>query len=54
MKEFMISQDESGNWIVTNDKLPGFIARGRTQKEAVDKMIAAIKMYFPCGECKGE
>lgn len=54
MKEFIISQDEAGNWLVTSEKLPGFIAKGRTQKEAMDKMIAAFRMYFPCGECKGE
>lgn len=54
MKEFTVSQDENGNWIVTNEKLPGYIAKGRTQKEAINKMVAALKMYFPCGPCKGE
>ncbi len=54
MKEFAVSQDENGTWMVTNEKLPGFIAKGRTQKEAIDKMIRAVKMYFPCGPCKGE
>ena len=38
MKEFIISQDEAGNWLVTSEKLPGFTAKGRTQKEAMDKL----------------
>ncbi len=54
MKEFIISQDENGHWTVTSEKIPGFIARGKTQQEALEKMKAAFRMYFPCGECKGE
>jgi predicted RNase H-like HicB family nuclease len=52
VKEFSVSQDEKGNWIVTSDKIPGFVARGGTQQEAVEKMIKAFRMYYPCGECK--
>ena len=52
MKEFTISQDESGNWIVTSDKIPGFVAKGKTQQEAIEKMKNAFRMYYPCGECK--
>ncbi len=54
MKEFTLSRDESGNWIVTSDKIPGFAAKGKTQQEAIEKMKSAFRMYFPCGECKGE
>jgi predicted RNase H-like HicB family nuclease len=52
MKEFTISQNESGDWIVTSDKLPGFMAKGKTQQEAIEKMKQAFRTYFPCGECR--
>jgi len=54
MKEFTVTQDENGNWIITSEKLPGFVAKGKTQHEALEKMKTAFRMYFPCGECKGE
>ena len=54
MKEFTLSQDERGNWIVTCAKIPGYTARGTTQQEAIEKMKDALRLYFPCGECKGE
>ena len=54
MKEFSVTRDENGTWLITSEKLPGFVAKGKTQKEALDKIIAAVKMYFPCGPCKGE
>ena len=53
MKEFIIYQDETGDWIVKSEKINGFTARGRTMQEAIDKMKQAMKIYFPCGECKG-
>lgn len=53
MKEFNIYQDETGEWIVTSEKITGFTARGRTMQEAIDKMKQAMRVYFPCGECKG-
>ena len=52
MKEFTISQNESGDWIVTSEKLPGFVAKGKTQQEAIEKMKHAFRTYFPCGECR--
>ena len=53
MKEFVIYQDDKGEWIVTSEKIPGFTARGKSQTEALDKMKQAMRVYFPCGECKG-
>lgn len=52
MKELSISEDESGAWIVTSAKIPGFIARGKTQAEALGKMKEAFRIYYPCGECR--
>ncbi|MEN8264597.1 MAG: hypothetical protein ABFR82_14175 [Nitrospirota bacterium] len=53
MKELVLSRNEKGEWIATSEKLPGFIAKGKTQKEAIDKIKRAFTIYFPCGECKG-
>jgi predicted RNase H-like HicB family nuclease len=54
MKELQVYQDDLGEWIVTSDKMPGFLARGKTQKEAVEKMRQAFSVYYPCdsGNCK--
>ncbi|GBE03578.1 hypothetical protein BMS3Abin09_00495 [bacterium BMS3Abin09] len=53
MKEFTVYQNETDEWIVQSKKIPGFSARGRTMQEALDKMKQAMRVYFPCGECKG-
>ena len=54
MKELSLYQDDTGEWIVTSDKIPGFMARGKTQDEAMDKMKQAFSVYYPCdsGNCK--
>jgi len=48
MKELTVYQDDMGEWIVTSGKMPGFMARGKTQKEAVEKMKQAFSVYYPC------
>lgn len=53
MKEFVIYQEESGEWSVKSDKIPGYTARGGTMQEAIGRMKEAMRIYFPCGECKG-
>jgi predicted RNase H-like HicB family nuclease len=53
MKEFVLSQDMDGTWIVTCEKVPGFPARGKTREEAIEKMKQAMRVYFPCGDCNG-
>lgn len=53
MKELLIYQDEDGMWAITSEKIPGFVAKGRTREEALDKMKQAFTVYYPCGdECK--
>ncbi|NOZ70268.1 MAG: type II toxin-antitoxin system HicB family antitoxin [Deferribacteres bacterium] len=52
MKELKISRDENNQWVVASDKMPGFVARGRTLDEAIEKIKKAFNIYFPCGECK--
>jgi len=49
MKKLTVYQDEAGDWIVRCGEIPGFIARGRTQQEAIEKMKQAFSVYFPCG-----
>ncbi|MBI5409900.1 MAG: type II toxin-antitoxin system HicB family antitoxin [Nitrospirae bacterium] len=54
MKELLIYQDDNGEWLATSEKMPGFVARGKTQKEALDKMKKAFSIYYPCAgdNCK--
>ena len=52
MKEFTIYQDDSGNWIAASDKIPGFVAKGKTEQEAVEKIKNAFRVYYPCGDCE--
>jgi predicted RNase H-like HicB family nuclease len=53
MKEIIVSQDENGEWIAKSLRLPGYIARGRTQAEVIHKMRSALLLYFPCADdCK--
>lgn len=53
MKELIISKDENNEWVITSDKIPGFVAKGKTVDEALEKMKKAFNTYFPCGPCKG-
>jgi predicted RNase H-like HicB family nuclease len=54
MKELTVYKGEMGEWIVTSDKMPGFMARGKTPEEAVEKMKRAFTVYYPCdsSNCK--
>ncbi len=54
MKELLIYRDHDGTWVASYDKIPGYKARGDTQQEAVENIKRAIRLYFPCGPCKGE
>jgi predicted RNase H-like HicB family nuclease len=49
MKDLIVYEDESGEWIVQSREIPGFTARGRTQQEALEKMKQAFSVYYPCG-----
>ncbi len=52
MKELKISQDENNEWVIMSDKIPGFVAKGKTVDEAVEKMKKVFNVYFPCSDCK--
>lgn len=48
MREFLIYQDDDGAWVAEAKELPGVHMRGATQKEALEKIQAALKIYYPC------
>lgn len=50
MKELTVCRNESGEWLITCREMPGFVARGKTQQEALEKMKQAFAIYFPCGD----
>ncbi len=50
MKELVLSQDANGDWIAKCSTIPGFVTKGKTQNEAIEKMKAALSLYFPCGD----
>jgi predicted RNase H-like HicB family nuclease len=52
MKELTIYKEADGTWAATCDKIPGYIAKGKTQQEAILNIKRAISLYFPCGPCK--
>lgn len=48
MRTFTLYQDDSGEWVAEAEDLPGFRARGASEKEALDKIQAILKIYYPC------
>lgn len=48
MREFIIYQDDDNTWVAEAKELPGVYMKGKTQKEALDKIQAALKIYYPC------
>jgi len=48
MREFIIYQDDDNTWVAEARELPGVHMRGKTQKEALEKIQAALKIYYPC------
>lgn len=48
MREFVIYQDDDGAWVAEARELPGVHMKGKTQKEALEKIQAALKIYYPC------
>lgn len=48
MREFIIYQDNEGQWVAECLELPGYRARAATKEEAVEKIKAALLIYHPC------
>jgi len=48
MREFIIYQDDDNTWVAEAKELPGVHMKGTTQKEALEKIQAVLKIYYPC------
>ncbi|MBI5846852.1 MAG: type II toxin-antitoxin system HicB family antitoxin [Nitrospirae bacterium] len=48
MREFIIYQNDDNTWIAEAKELPGFYMKGKTEKEALEKIQTALKIYYPC------
>jgi len=50
MREFILYQDDDGFWVAECRELPGYKAKGETEKEAIEKikqMLLLIHPIFP-------
>lgn len=48
MREFIVYQDNEGNWVAECGELVGYKARGSTKEEAIDKLKSALLVFYPC------
>ncbi len=48
MREFIVYQDNDGTWYAECRELPGYRARGATKEEAIEKIKAALLIFYPC------
>lgn len=48
MREFIVYEDCDGTWVAESGDLVGYRARGRTKEEAVEKIKAALLVFYPC------
>jgi len=48
MREFIIYQDDDGQWVAECKELPGYRAQAGTREEALEKMKSALLIFYPC------
>jgi len=48
MREFIVYQDNDGQWIAECQEMPGYRAKAGSKEEAIEKMKAALLVFFPC------
>jgi predicted RNase H-like HicB family nuclease len=48
MRELILYQDDDGTWVAEAKELPGVRMRGKSRQEAIEKIQAVLKIYFPC------
>jgi predicted RNase H-like HicB family nuclease len=53
MRDFILYEDNSGEWVAECREIPGYRARGRTKEEAIEKIKAALLVFYPC-KCEDE
>ncbi|MDA8105921.1 MAG: type II toxin-antitoxin system HicB family antitoxin [Nitrospiraceae bacterium] len=46
MREFIVYQDNDGQWGAECQEMPGYRARAGSKEEAVEKMKAALLVFF--------
>lgn len=44
----MLYQDSEGHWIAECEEIPGYRAQGTTKEDALNKIKAALLLYYPC------
>jgi predicted RNase H-like HicB family nuclease len=48
MRKLILYETDDGLWIAECEELPGCRVTGKTREEAVEKIKAALMLYFPC------
>jgi len=48
MREFIVYEDSDGTWVAESGDLVGYRARGMTKEEAIEKIKAALLIFYPC------
>ncbi len=51
MRKIQLMRDEDGRWVGLTEQIPGFVARGDTEAEVINRIRDALMLYYPCGEC---
>ena len=48
MREFILYQDDSGQWTAECKEMPGYRVKGKTEEEALAKIKSALLTFYPC------
>ena len=48
MRELILYQDDDGEWVAETEEIPGLRVKGKTEKEAIERIQTALKLYTPC------
>jgi predicted RNase H-like HicB family nuclease len=48
MREFILYQDDSGQWTAECKDMPGYRVKAKTEEEALEKIKSALLTFYPC------
>lgn len=48
MREFIIFQDDDGDWVAECREVPGYRVKAKTRDEALEKIKSVLLIYYPC------
>jgi predicted RNase H-like HicB family nuclease len=48
MREFIVYQNNDGQWVAEAKELPGYRATAKTKEDALQKIKSALLIYHPC------